>query len=163
MEGDPLFTMSVNLSYRQLDEDGLFLLSDTLRAELLPESLSWEMTESLSSTTPRPMSCSTSGAWRRAADDSVRATVVGRVEDVACRHREIDRGSSVISDEHVRCHVQLWWNCATPWASACASRRGDQRRIRSGGRHGSDYIQGFLFGRPLPEEEFERRFLEGRA
>ena len=31
------------------------------------------------------------------------------------------------------------------------------------GGMGLDYIQGFLFGRPLPEEEFERRFLEGRA
>ena len=68
-------------------------------------------------------------------------------------------------DEHVRCHVHqvVVELCHAVGISVCLEGVETNEEYEVVGGMGLDYIQGFLFGRPLPEEEFERRFLEGRA
>ncbi len=169
-EFDPHFAMSVNLSYRQLDENGLVdLVAGVLRgAGLEPDGLVVEMTES------------------RFADDDERAGEVfealrrlgvrvamddfgtgysslGALKSSPADIVKIDR--TFIRDIHtsafdatfIRFVVEL---CHAVGIRVCLEgvETDDQYAIVDD--MGLDYIQGFLFGRPLTADEFEQKFFK---
>ena len=118
----PSFTMSVNLSYRQLDEDGLVpLIVDTLReAELPPESLVVEMTESRfaddAQVTHELFDQLRMQGVRVAMDDfGTGYSSLGVLKTSPADIVKIDRA-------FIRDIQTSTFDCATPWASACASK-----------------------------------------
>ena len=169
----PSFTMSVNLSYRQLDEDGLVpLIVDTLReAELPPESLVVEMTESRfaddAQVTHELFDQLRMQGVRVAMDDfGTGYSSLGVLKTSPADIVKIDRAfirdiqTSTFDATFIKFVVEL---CHAVGISVCLEGVETNEEYEVVGGMGLDYIQGFLFGRPLPEEEFERRFLEGRA
>lgn len=166
---DPTFAMSVNLSYRQLDEDGLVpLIVEVLEQEGLPAgSLVVEMTES-----------------RFAEDDERARTLFGQIRALGVRVAmddfgtgysslgalksspadivKIDRAfirdirTSTFDATFIRFVVEL---CHDVGIVVCLEGVETDEEYSAVNAMGLDYIQGFLFGRPLLPEEFEERFL----
>ena len=166
---NPAFTVSVNLSYRQLDEGDLVpLIMETLEKAGLPAgSLVVEMTES-----------------RFADDDAAARDLFDRIRSLGVRVAmddfgtgysslgvlktspadivKIDRAfirdirTSSFDATFIRFVVEL---CHDVGIRVCLEgvETDDEYRVVDG--MGLDYIQGFLFGRPLPPDEFERMFL----
>lgn len=166
---DPTFAMSVNLSYRQLDEDGLVpFIVDVLEQEGLPPgSLVVEMTES------------------RFAEDDERARVMfDQIRELGVRVAMDDFGTgysslgalksspadivkidrtfirdirtSTFDATFIRFVVEL---CHDVGITVCLEGVETDEEYGAVNAMGLDYIQGFLFGRPVPPEEFERMFL----
>lgn len=172
-EAIPTFTMSVNLSYRQLDEDGLApLIVDTLRqAGLPPESLVVEMTESRfaddQQATHQLFDQLRMQGVRVAMDDfGTGYSSLGVLKTSPADIVKIDRAfirdirTSTFDATFIKFVVEL---CHAVGISVCLEGVETNEEYEVVGGMGLDYIQGFLFGRPLPENEFERRYLEGRA
>lgn len=169
----PSFVMSVNLSYRQLDEDGLVqLIVDTLReAGLPPDSLVVEMTESRfaddAQATHQLFDQLRMQGVRVAMDDfGTGYSSLGVLKTSPADIVKIDRAfirdiqTSTFDATFIKFVVEL---CHAVGISVCLEGVETDAEYEVVGGMGLDYIQGFLFGRPLPEDEFERRFLEGRA
>ena len=167
----PNFTMSVNLSYRQLDEDGLVpLIVDTLEeAGLPPGSLVVEMTESRfaddAKVTHELFDELRMQGVRVAMDDfGTGYSSLGVLKTSPADIVKIDRAfirdirTSTFDATFIRFVVEL---CHAVGISVCLEGVETDEEYEVVGGMGLDYIQGFLFGRPLPEDEFERRFLEG--
>ena len=169
----PSFTMSVNLSYRQLDEEGLVpLIVDTLHeAGLPPDSLVVEMTESRfaddAQATHQLFDQLRMQGVRVAMDDfGTGYSSLGVLKTSPADIVKIDRAfirdiqTSTFDATFIKFVVEL---CHAVGISVCLEGVETDAEYEVVGGMGLDYIQGFLFGRPLPEDEFERRFLEGRA
>lgn len=169
----PSFTMSVNLSYRQLDEDGLVpLIVDTLReAGLPPASLVVEMTESRfadDAQVARQLFDQLRMRGVRVAMDDFGTgySSLGVLKTSPADIVKIDRAfirdiqTSTFDATFIRFVVEL---CHAVGISVCLEGVETDEEYEVVGGMGLDYIQGFLFGRPLLEEEFELMFLEGRA
>lgn len=169
----PSFTMSVNLSYRQLDEDGLVsLIVDTLQeAGLPPSSLVVEMTESRfaddTEMTHELFAELRMQGVRVAMDDfGTGYSSLGVLKTSPADIVKIDRAfirdirTSTFDATFIRFVVEL---CHAVGISVCLEGVETSEEYEVVGGMGLDYIQGFLFGRPLPEDEFERRFLEGEG
>ena len=166
----PDFTMSVNLSYRQLDEDGLVpLIVNVLQeAGLPPGSLVVEMTES-----------------RFAEDDEHARNLFDQIRELGVQVAmddfgtgysslgvlksspadivKIDRAfirdirTSTFDATFIRFVVEL---CHDVGISVCLEGVESAEEYEVVNDMGLDYIQGFLFGRPLLPDEFEAKFLK---
>lgn len=169
----PTFAISVNLSYRQLDEEGLVpLIVNTLQeAGLPPESLVVEMTESRfaddDQITHQLFHQLRVQGVRVAMDDfGTGYSSLGALKTSPADIVKIDRAfirdiqTSTFDATFIKFVVEL---CHAVGISVCLEGVETDAEYEAVGSMGLDYIQGFLFGRPLPEDEFERRFLEGRA
>lgn len=169
----PSFTMSANLSYRQLDEDGLVpLIVDMLdEANLPPESLVVEMTESRfaddAQVTHQLFDQLRMQGVRVAMDDfGTGYSSLGVLKTSPADIVKIDRAfirdiqTSTFDATFIKFVVEL---CHAVGISVCLEGVETSEEYEVVGGMGLDYIQGFLFGRPLPEDEFERRFLGGKA
>ena len=172
-ELEPKFTMSVNLSYRQLDEDGLgALIVNTLQeAGLPPDSLVVEMTESRfaddADVTRRLFDELRIQGVRVAMDDfGTGYSALGVLKTSPADIVKIDRAfirdirTSTFDATFIRFVVEL---CHAVGISVCLEGVETDEEYEVVGGMGLDYIQGFLFGRPLPEKEFVHAFLEARA
>lgn len=168
---DPAFTMSVNLSYRQLDEDGLvpLIMSVLQEVDLPPSGLVVEMTES-----------------RFAEDDDVARRLFDQIRDLGVRVAmddfgtgysslgalksspadivKIDRAfvrdirTSTFDATFIRFVVEL---CHDVGIRVCLEGVETDEEYDVVDDMGLDYIQGFLFGRPLLPETFEEQLLRG--
>lgn len=169
----PTFTMSVNLSYRQLDEDGLgALIVNTLEeAGLPPDSLVVEMTESrfaddADATRELFKELRIQGVRVAMDDFGTGYSALGVLKTSPADIVKIDRAfirdirTSTFDATFIRFVVEL---CHAVGISVCLEGVETDEEYEVVGSMGLDYIQGFLFGRPLPEDEFVRTFLEGRA
>lgn len=166
----PEFTMSVNLSYRQLDEDGLVpLIMNVLQeADLPPGSLVVEMTESRFADDDEHarnlFDQIRSLGVRVAMDDfGTGYSSLGVLKSSPADIVKIDRAfirdiqTSTFDATFIRFVVEL---CHDVGIRVCLEGVETDDEYDVVGGMGLDYIQGFLFGRPLLPEEFEGRFLE---
>lgn len=169
----PTFTMSVNLSYRQLDEDGLgALIVNTLQeAGLPPDSLVVEMTESrfaedADATRELFKELRIQGVQVAMDDFGTGYSALGVLKTSPADIVKIDRAfirdirTSTFDATFIRFVVEL---CHAVGISVCLEGVETDEEYEVVGGMGLDYIQGFLFGRPLPEDEFRRTFLEVAA
>ena len=170
---DPAFVMSVNLSYRQLDEESLVeLIHELLDDAALPaDNLVVEMTESYfapGDVVAKQLfdeirelgvqvamddfgtGCSTLGVLKSSPADIV------KIDKTFVR----DIQTSTFDATFIRFVVAL---CHDVGIRVCLEgvETDDEYAIVNG--MGLDYIQGFLFGRPVPPEEFEKTFLADGA
>ncbi|WP_080801565.1 bifunctional diguanylate cyclase/phosphodiesterase [Arabiibacter massiliensis] len=166
---DPTFSMSVNLSYRQLDEDGLVpFIMDVLEEEGLPPgSLVVEMTESRfaeDDDRARELFCQIRKLGVRVAMDDFGTgySSLGALKSSPADIVKIDRAfirdirTSTFDATFIRFVVEL---CHDVGISVCLEGVETDEEYGAVNTMGLDYIQGFLFGRPLLPEEFEERFL----
>ena len=166
---DPTFAMSVNLSYRQLDEEDLVsVVDEVLRAEDLPaDGLVVEMTESRfaeDGDQVRVVFDRLRGLGVRVAMDDFGTgySSLGVLKSSPADIVKIDRAfirdiqTSSFDATFIRFVVEL---CHDVGIRVCLEGVETNDEYDAVGAMGLDYIQGFLFGRPLPPEEFERAFL----
>ena len=163
------FVMSVNLSYRQIDGDSLVpFIEDTLQESgLSPSNLVIEMTESYFASEDAPV---------RAVFDQVRQlgvrvamddfgtgySALGILKKSPADIVKIDRmfvsdiQSSSFDATFIKFVVEL---CHDVGIEVCLEGVETDGEYAAVSAMGLDYIQGFLFGRPYPPDEFRRRFL----
>ena len=166
---DPAFTMSVNLSYRQLDEEDLVtVIGDVLREEGLPaDGLVVEMTESRfaeDGDQVRLVFDRLRGLGVRVAMDDFGTgySSLGVLKSSPADIVKIDRAfmrdirTSSFDATFIRFVVEL---CHDVGIRVCLEGVETDEEYDAVGSMGLDYIQGFLFGRPLTSDEFESRFL----
>ena len=169
---DPDFIMSVNLSYRQLDEAQLVpTLAQLLRTTgLPPENLVVEMTESYFATSEEMLQRLFSGVRelgiRVAMDDfGTGYAALGMLKQAPADIVKIDRTfvrdirDSAFDATFIRFVVEL---CHGVGISVCLEGVEEAEEYEAVSSMGLDSIQGFLFGRPCSPEEFEERFLKGQ-
>lgn len=166
---DPEFVMSVNLSYRQLDEESLVQdIHDLLGDVALPaDNLVVEMTESYfaqeDSVAQRLFDEIRKLGVRVAMDDfGTGYSALGVLKSSPADIVKIDRTfirdiqESTFDATFIRFVVAL---CHDVGILVCLEgvETDDEYEIVNG--MGLDFIQGFLFGKPVPPEEFEHAFL----
>lgn len=166
---DPSFVMSVNLSYRQLDEESLVQdIHDLLGDVALPaDNLVVEMTESYfaqeDAAAQRLFDEIRQLGVRVAMDDfGTGYSALGVLKSSPADIVKIDRTfirdiqKSTFDATFIRFVVAL---CHDVGILVCLEgvETDDEYEIVNG--MGLDFIQGFLFGRPVPPEEFEQAFL----
>lgn len=166
---NPLFTVSVNLSYRQLEEAQFASYIEQVLDEvgLPPENLVVEMTESYF---PQAGTCARSRfaeihstGVRVAMDDfGTGYSALGILKENPADIVKIDRMfvrdilDSTFDATFIRFIVEL---CHTVGIRVCLEGIETREEYAAVSGMGLDLIQGFLFGRPHPADEFERRFL----
>lgn len=166
---NPAFVMSVNLSYRQLDEEGLVpLIVDSLEeAGLAPDSLVVEMTESRFAEDEKVArllfdQLHALGIGVAMDDFGTGYSSLGVLKTTPADIVKIDRAfirdikTSSFDATFIRFVVEL---CHDVGIEVCLEGVETDEEYGVVGSMGLDYIQGFLFGRPLPADEFERTFL----
>lgn len=168
-EFNPSFAMSVNLSYRQLDEEGLvpLIASSLEEAELPADSLVVEMTESRFAEDERVARLLIEqlhelGIGVAMDDFGTGYSSLGVLKTTPADIVKIDRAfirdikTSSFDATFIRFVVEL---CHDVGIEVCLEGVETDEEYGVVGSMGLDYIQGFLFGRPLPADEFERTFL----
>lgn len=168
-ELDPDFVMSVNLSYRQLDEARLVpSIAEALAATgMPPENLVVEMTESCFASSEEAAQKLFDGVRalgvRVAMDDfGTGYAALGMLKQSPADIVKIDRTfvrdirESTFDATFIRFVVEL---CHDVGIRVCLEGVEELEEYEAVSSMGLDSIQGFLFGRPCPPDEFERRFL----
>lgn len=167
IDGD--FVMSVNLSYRQIDSDSLVpFIEDTLQETGLPaKNLVIEMTESYFASDEDPVRTVfdqiRSLGVRVAMDDfGTGYSALGMLKKSPADIVKIDRmfvtdvQASTFDATFIKFVVEL---CHDVGIEVCLEGVETDGEYAAVSAMGLDYIQGFLFGRPYPPDEFRRRFL----
>lgn len=162
------FVMSVNLSYRQLEETELIPLIEEIlvEEELPPRNLVVEMTESYFSKSDRTaqgrFSAIRGMGVRIAMDDfGTGYSTLGILKKSPADIVKIDRTfihdilTSTFDATFIRFVVEL---CHDVGISVCLEGVETGAEYEAVRDMGLDFIQGFFFGRPYPVEEFEQRF-----
>ncbi|MBC2888498.1 bifunctional diguanylate cyclase/phosphodiesterase [Gordonibacter massiliensis (ex Traore et al. 2017)] len=166
---DPDFVMSVNLSYRQLDEVKLVpSIAEALSLTgLPPANLVVEMTESCFASSEEAAQRLFAGVRalgvRVAMDDfGTGYAALGMLKQSPADIVKIDRTfvrdiqDSTFDATFIRFVVEL---CHDVGIRVCLEGVEVPEEYEAVSGMGLDSIQGFLFGRPCPPEEFEQRFL----
>lgn len=166
---NPDFVMSVNLSYRQLDEAKLVpSIAEALATTgLPPANLVVEMTESCFASSSEAAQKLFAGVRalgvRIAMDDfGTGYAALGMLKQSPADIVKIDRTfvrdirDSTFDATFIRFVVEL---CHDVGIRVCLEGVEVPEEYEAVSGMGLDSIQGFLFGRPCPPDEFERKFL----
>lgn len=165
----PDFEMSVNLSYLQLEDESLypFLLEATKRSGVDPRHVILELTESylaanMAQVTQRLDGIRKSG-FRIAMDDfGTGYSSLGVLKQAPIDIAKIDRTfvqgiqSSAFDSAFLRLVVDL---CSVIGIKTCLEGVETSGQLEAVKPMSLSYLQGFLLGRPMCAEDFERQFL----
>ncbi|WP_180326578.1 EAL domain-containing protein [Raoultibacter phocaeensis] len=165
----PDFVMSVNLSYRQIDSDSLVpFIEEVLHLSgLSPKNLVIEMTESYFVSEDKPVKAVFDQirnlGVRVAMDDfGTGYSALGMLKKSPADIVKIDRAfvagiqASTFDATFIKFVVEL---CHDVGIEVCLEGVETDGELEVVSSMGLDYIQGFLFGRPYPPDEFCHRFL----
>lgn len=166
---DPDFVMSVNLSYRQIDSESLVpFIEEVIHATgISPNNLVIEMTESYFASGEEAVKTVFDEirnlGVRVAMDDfGTGYSALGMLKKSPADIVKIDRAfvtdiqASAFDATFIKFVVELCHDVGIEVCLEGVETDGELAAVKS---MGLDYIQGFLFGRPYPPDEFRRRFL----
>ena len=165
----PAFNMGLNLSYVQLEDEGFFayMLETLDKTKVNSKRVILELTESylaanMAQVSQRLMEIRRSGVRIAMDDFGTGYSSLGVLKTAPIDIAKIDRSfikgiqSSAFDNAFLRLVVEL---CGVLSIETCLEGVETQEELFAVKSMPLNFLQGFLFGRPLPADEFEQKFL----